>query len=74
MEIPSAEFIEGANESVAQLKPAQLADELREFRAAIPNATADMEKGYVLGLQTARVILLTHPTLMLKGINPGDLL
>lgn len=40
----------------------------------LPPATAGFYAGYILGLQTARAILRTHPLLQLKGINPDALL
>lgn len=46
----------------------------RAIRAGATGLTGDFLAGYELGLATARVVLAGSPALVLKGINPKDVL
>lgn len=55
MVVPSAEFIERAQDEVKNLPPAMVADQMRELHEATGNVvSADLFTGFMLGLQTAR--------------------
>ena len=83
MQIPAAMFIESAADGLKDLAPFARRDQLRELasfgnvRAHNIGATGlsnDFEIGYLLGLQTARVILSMNGLLAMKGIDSRDLL
>lgn len=59
--IPSAEFIEAASEQLENLDEAVIQRHTTEFKNACPDASDEQLKGYLLGLQTARVFLSTNP-------------
>ena len=73
MQIPSAEFIEAAYAQMHSLPSEQIKKQADEFWEAGGSIIAK-SNCYNLGLQTARVILATHPLLIKAGINPDDLL
>ena len=80
---PAAMFIESAVDNFKTvpewLRKSQLS-ELQSFgdkRAQDFGASGlsdDFKKGYELGLQTARVIIAGSAALVLKGVNPQDVL
>jgi hypothetical protein len=63
------EFI--ANSQVNELK--SLGD-ARARRVGASGVTDDFTAGYVLGLQTARVIIMSSVEIRIKGVNPDDVL
>lgn len=67
-QVPPAEFIEEARDSLRTLDTAMLVDQRKELEEAHvgPN-TEDFRRGYELGLQVARV-MLTHS---IKAIQAG---
>ena len=83
MQIPAAEFIESAADSISTLSDFVKTDQLKELssfgdaRAQQLGATGlspDFQTGYTLGLQVARTILETNAALVVAGIKPEDLL
>jgi hypothetical protein len=71
MIIPAAMFIESAQD---MLKDGSVPDDVRaaqlkEFTFAAPSASADMQKGYELGLQVARVLLMGNMAAIQAGVN-----
>lgn len=74
METPAAMFIESAKDSVARLDPQFKEDQLRELHEAIGDSSQDKQDGYLLGLQTARVVIFESPLLREKGVDPQQVL
>ena len=77
MQIPPAEIIESAYDELKAMAAAQdahLADQWREFRAAIGAQSADFENGYALGLETARVMLRQSTALILAKVDASEVL
>jgi hypothetical protein len=85
MQIPAAEQIEGAADSITTLSDFVRTDQLAELREAMgadtikklgaPLTTSDdFNIGYTLGLQVARTMLSNSAKLAIAGIDPGDLL
>ena len=75
MQVPSAGFVEAAQEKLKRQDPDVLADESRELKQAVGEGVGEgFTNGYLLGLETARVMLLGHPLLPLKGVDPESLL
>ena len=80
---PNVEQIEGAADQLKTLTPfihdAQLA-ELTSFGAerakdiGASGLSDDFKCGYELGLQTARAVISGSVALMLKGVDPKDVL
>lgn len=73
---PNAEQIETAAE---QIKQGQLSGFIRdsqrkELHSAVGAVSDDFVRGYELGVQTARVVLQGSTALMLKGVDPKDVL
>lgn len=68
-EIP--EFIQESQ--IKELVSAMGAATLEKLGSTFP-LTEDFKKGYILGLQTARVIIACSPAVILKGVNPKDVL
>lgn len=70
-QVPPAEFIEEARDTLQLLKsadPAMLADQRKELREAhVGPGTEDFQRGYELGLQVARA-MLAHS---IKAIQAG---
>ena len=68
MIIPAVMFIEMAIDMMKGKDQADFESELHEFRSLgnrldavkFPEGTTDAEKGYIIGLETARVLLLTN--------------
>lgn len=79
MQAPAAGFIEAA---VEQLKKHVTPDWIRnsqrkELISAVPTASEDKPdfiNGYELGLETARIIIMTNMKLNQAGIDPKDIL
>lgn len=79
MLIPAVAFIEIALASVGHTDhAADVRNELQEFRAlgqgrlsklVIPHAATDLERGYLIGLETARVLLRGMPAAVAAGIE-----
>lgn len=83
MQIPAAMFIESAADALQKLNPAARLDQQRElqsFGAARAQAlgasglSADLALGYELGLQTARTVLAGSAVLIMKGVDPKEVL
>jgi hypothetical protein len=83
MQSPAAMFIESAADSLktvskwlreSQLKELQSFGDTRAQALGATGVTPDFQKGYELGLQTARTIIAGSPAIMLKGIKPEDVL
>jgi prophage DNA circulation protein len=80
---PAVMFIEAAIEGLKNI-PQFIADSqkrelaslgaLRAQQAGASGLTQDFTAGYVLGLQTARTILATSVALVMKGVDPKDVL
>ena len=71
MIIPAAMFIESA---VDMLKDGALTDEQREaqkkeFKFAIPDATDETVRGYELGLQVMRILLMGNQKAVEAGVT-----
>jgi len=69
MEIPAASFIEMARDQVKSLDPDTKYEQLRELEEATGNQLAVFQDGYLLGLQTARVLLATMPKAVQAGVE-----
>lgn len=71
MIVPAAMFIEEAQDLIKDSYPADQVDhESKEFKFALGDkATPDMTAGYVLGLATARVLLLQNPKAVEAGVG-----
>lgn len=83
MQSPAVMFIESAAETLkdvpdwlrkSQLKELESFGDERAQRLGATGVSADFQKGYELGLQTARTIIAGSPTVRLKGISPDDVL
>ena len=83
MIIPAAMNIESAADSLKSVDQRWRDDQLKELRSfgdararalGAAGITKDFAKGYELGLQTARQMLAGSTALMLKGVNPEDVL
>ena len=68
-------FLEMAIDTLAQADKADVADELKELNFlgdlrinSIAFGKTDFEKGYLLGITTARVLLETMPAAVIHGI------
>lgn len=83
MLIPAVGFIKMALETLEQVSPddAGLLDELAEFKelgigrvSQLRNSPGmkhltDLQRGYLIGLETARTLLRTNPTALKDGIT-----
>lgn len=69
MIIPAAEFIEAARDQIAKVSSGDLLDQRLELRAACSYAPEQFQRGYELGLQTARVMLETMPAAVAAGVK-----
>jgi len=70
MLIPAAMFIETALDQVKTLVDAVRADQLKELHTAIgAQATEEVAAGYLLGLQTARVVLSGMPAAIQNKVS-----
>jgi hypothetical protein len=83
MQSPAVMFIESAVDMLktvpewmrqSQLKELHSFGDARAQRLGASGVSVDFQKGYELGLQTARVIIMTSPAVMLKGVKPEDVL
>lgn len=85
MVIPNAENVEAAVESLKELGDEWRLDQLKELRAGMGAQEAaelgvrrppskEFEAGYTLGLQTARQLVKGSVALLLKEVNPEDVL
>jgi hypothetical protein len=83
MKIPSVGWIEQAAESLKRADPRMIAaqeKQLDSFGAArakqlgATDLTRDFQLGYLLGLQTARIVLSISTELGKKGIEPDSVL
>ena len=71
MLVPAAMNIYSAQDALKQRDKAFVDDELKELR--LSNASGTFEDGYLLGLETARAVLLGMPKLYQAGIKPEEL-
>ena len=69
MQTPAAEFIETARDELKDLPTDQLVRQANELHAAEGDYSTDFELGYMLGLQTARVMLQTMPAAVKAGVE-----
>jgi hypothetical protein len=70
MIIPSAEMIEQALDQVAELDAAHHDKQLNELGEALgEHATSDIQVGYLLGVQTARVLLAGMPAAIIAKVQ-----
>lgn len=77
MVIPSAMFVEMAQDSLKTADKAMLDDEAKEFASAVGGQSAMVmtaTEGYLLGIQTARMFLAGSVLLAKAKIDPGELL
>lgn len=74
MIVPAAMNIYSAQEMLKARAQQWLDDEKKEFLAAVPAASPDMVAGYLLGLETARAILMGQPPIYQAGLKPENLL
>jgi|FreactTroBogLake_1042271.scaffolds.fasta_scaffold02908_1 hypothetical protein len=83
MQIPAAMFIESAVDSVKAITDFQRRAQLSELHEVGDQALKgmgasgindDVAAGYLLGLQTARVMIMTNAKIQLAGLVPGDIL
>ena len=74
MVVPSAEFIESANDDLKKVDAAVLADQQRELYEATGKEDANLVEGYNLGLQVARLMIQANPELAIKGIDVKGIL
>jgi hypothetical protein len=80
---PEAMLIESAADALKDVPEFIRTDQLKELRSfgaeraqalGASGISADFQKGYELGLQTARAVLRGSVALNLKGIDPRDVL
>lgn len=69
MQIPAAMMIESAKDMVPKLDPAVRAKQQRELHVAVGEESPDFVRGYEIGLQTARVMLMTNPKAIQAGVS-----
>lgn len=83
MTIPSVMYIEMAKDTLKSEDPALLADELKEFNCLGPMrkkqimeslaetfpGVSDMAAGYLLGVETARILLRMMPQAAQAGVT-----
>jgi hypothetical protein len=69
MQIPAAEFIEAAQDMLPELDPSVRKDQRRELHVAIGEEPEDFVRGYELGIQTARVLLMANPKAVAAGVD-----
>jgi hypothetical protein len=85
MQIPNAETIEGAVDSVLRLDARQREEQLSELREAIGAHAAgilgvpfplstDFQQGYVLALQVARTVVAGSAEVLMHGAEPKKIL
>jgi hypothetical protein len=74
MQVPSASFIELANDQLPTVSPDHLEAQTRELREAMGDVSPDFANGYELGLQTARVCIETNGELQESDIKADNLL
>lgn len=74
MLIPAAMNIESAMDEVKTLSEFMHTHQLHELESAVGGTSQDFQRGYELGLQTARVILAGSAALLLKAIDPSTVL
>jgi hypothetical protein len=85
MQIPNSDTIAMAADELLQLTEFEKTDQLKELHSAIGASVAkrlgvaypsteDYQVAYLLGVQTARVIVRSSSALILKGVNPEDVL
>ena len=77
MIVPAAMNIESAVDMLPKVPEWVRFDQIKELNCAMgaaPPPSLDFQKGYELGIQTARAILMGSAALILKGVNPDDVL
>ena len=65
-------LIEAARDMLPQLPSGQRHDQRKELHVAIGETTEDFIRGYELGLQTGRVIVLLEPDLRDRTVPIPD--
>lgn len=80
---PAVMWIESAADSLksapdfirdSQMKELTSFGDARAKQIGASGVSDDFKKGYELGLQTARTVLATSATLIMKGVNPLEVL
>lgn len=84
MNVPNADQIETAVENIPKLTKFMVDHELGELHEAmgtprlkqfgLEELTVDFRNGYLLGIETARVILATSAALAIANVKPEDVL
>lgn len=85
MQIPNAETIEAAIDTLPQLEPRAKAEELEELTEAVGADSAakmgiafpvseEFKQGYVLGLQVSRFSIAASPEVLMHGADPDKVL
>lgn len=75
MIIPNAEQIEAANDWMLRLPHLTLIRQVGELHEAIgDNVDVDLNYGFNLGLQTARMVISQNVAIAKAGIRPEDVL
>jgi len=75
--IPAVMFIEMAIDMMKDKDQGDFESELREFRSLgnrldavkFPDGATNVEKGYIIGLEVARTLLLTNPKAMQADVT-----
>lgn len=68
MQTPAAMWIEMARERVAKLDPDFAKAQRRELHVAVGHTTEQYQRGYEIGLETARAMLATNKAAIDAGI------
>jgi hypothetical protein len=74
MIIPDAENIETALALLNTLPKNVEEDQLKEFHEAVGNTSMNVDNAFLLGLQTARVMVASSTKLLMSGVNPEEVL
>jgi hypothetical protein len=74
MVIPAAMNVESAVDMLKVIDKAVIDDQLKELREGLPGVNNDIEKGYLLGLQTARSVIRGNVAIGLAGIDAENIL
>ena len=85
MIVPNAEQIEQAHDSLTKgttktpVDYPTLSDfihdaQFKELKCAVGEMADELDAGYLLGLQTARIVLMQSTALMLAKVKPEDVL
>lgn len=70
-EVPPAMLIEAARDMLPQVPSGQRDDQRKELYSAVGQTTDEFIRGYELGLQTARTIVLLEPDPRDRALRVG---